>query len=80
MRKIRYPDDCIEVRDTLEKLGYPVTLYEAEAFWEWRSELYSAGWLNVIGRDLMKEIAAVISTHNPDLDDREKGFFLPEIY
>ena len=58
MRKVEFPEDCRRLRDAIEMNGYGFTLYESEDFWSYKSELSSAGWLDLPESfsDLIEEV------------------------
>ena len=74
MKRVEFPEDCIKIRDAMERVGYSVTLEQAEAFWKWRSELYSAGWLIIGGRVLEEDIKYVIDKFNSEFNDPNEPF------
>lgn len=47
MTHVEFPEDCAKIRASLAGQGVSVTLGEAEAFWEWRSDQWCASWLYV---------------------------------
>ena len=44
---VDYPEDCEQLRLALLAIGVTVSIKGAEAFWSWRSDQWSAGWLSL---------------------------------
>jgi len=56
MKKIHFPDDCLELQKRLLGINYYADLAEVQCFWQWRSEQWDAGcvvtdWLPVHEQD-----------------------------
>lgn len=44
--RIDYPSDCRRIQDIVQRLrGVHLPIEVADAFWEWRSDQWSASWL-----------------------------------
>lgn len=56
----RHSDDCERIaRVGLERLGVRMTLLQAEAIWQDRSDNYSAGWLLIEDDDEIERVILV---------------------
>lgn len=47
MKPVDYPDDCMRIQKVANRMGYDLTLRDAEVLWERHSDDHAAGWLFV---------------------------------
>lgn len=58
MRPVERPGDCLKIKNIALKMGYDISLRDAQDLWESHSEDLCAGWLCVNNEEEIKAAIA----------------------
>lgn len=47
MKQVRHVEDCIRIQELAARIGYTISIGDAEDLWEAHSEASAAGWLMI---------------------------------